>query len=212
MINQFGHEIPAAVFRAIHFSQPLNFRHLSEFYSVPDLVLASVTKEDLGFLEQKGKDGVSQVVSRLERKLMEHKEVIDLTTSEVALPLPLKTWAEGLFAEEINGELAVYVGLSGTYDLLIKSNRTSLSHLKQIQLTPASHVLLRSAFQLYWEERYSIALLGEEISYAIYTAPGESGGKGSARLLLKVLTSNALYVDDASKYINPDLFLRGINI
>ncbi|GEM_PF-6844954 len=212
MINQLGHEIPAAVFRAIHFSQPLNLRYLSEFFSVPDLVLASLTKEDISFLEQKGKDGVSQVVSRLERKLMEKKEVFDLTTSEEALPLPLKTWAESIFSEEINGELAVYVGLSGAYDLLIKSNRTSISHLKQIQLTPTSHLLLRSSFQLYWEERYSLAMLGEDISYAIYAAPGESGGKGSARLLLKILTPDALYVDDAGKYIDPNLFLRGINI
>jgi hypothetical protein len=212
MKNQLGNEIPASVFRAIHFSQPLNLRHCFEFFSIPEFVLASLTSEDIIFLEKKGKDGVSQIISRLERKHMENIEIIDLSASETQLPISLKTWAEGIFASEINGELAVYAGLAGTYDVLIRSNRTSLIQLKQIQLTPVSHVLLRSSFQFYWEEKYSIAFLGSENSYALYTSSGEGGGKGSARLLLKILTPKALYIDDAEKYIQTGLFLRGINI
>ena len=212
MNNQLGYEIPAAVFRAVHFSQPLNLKHLTEFFSIPELVLASLTSEDIEFLEKKGKDGVSQIVSRLERKYMEGKEVVDLTITETPLPLPLKNWAEGIFATEINGELAVYPRLTGTYDVIIKSNRSALSQIKQIQFAPASHILLRSAFQLYWEEKYSIAFHGNEASYALFTSSGEGGGKGSSRLLLKILTPTTLYIDDASKYIQPGLFLRGINI
>lgn len=212
MNNQLGNEIPAAVFRAIHFSQPLNLKYLSEFFSIPDFVLASLTSSDLEFLEKKGKDGVSQIVSRLERKYMEGKEVVDLTSSETQLPLFLKTWAQGIFATEINGELAIYPGLTGTFDIILKSNRTALTQIKQVQFTPESHLLLRSAFQLYWEEKYSIAFLGKETAYTLYTSSGEGGGKGSARLLLKILTPTALYMDDASKYIPTGLFLRGINI
>mgnify|MGYP001764491241 CR=1 FL=1 len=212
MKNQHTIEIPANVFRAIFFSQPLSMRYLNEFFSVPEFIYASLTTDDVKFLEQKGKDGVSQVLSRLERSMMSSIQVVDLTASETTLPSPFDTWAQAIFATEIDASLAVHVGLSGTYNLLVKSNRTTVQNVNQVQLLVNSNILLRSPFQFYWEEKYSIAYKGQDVSYALYTASAEGGGKGSARLLIKIWTHTELLIDDASKYIDVTPFLKGVNI
>lgn len=212
MKNQHNIEIPANVFRAIFFSQPLNMRYLNEFFSIPEFIYASLTPDDVRFLDQKGKDGVSQVLSRLERSLMSPIQVVDLSSTQTMLPSPYDTWAQAIFATEIDASLAVHVGLSGTYNLLVKSNRTAVQSVNQVQLLVNTHILLRSPFQFYWEEKYSIAYIGQDVSYALFTAPAEGGGKGSSRLLIKIWTRTELFIDDASKYIDVTPFLKGVNI
>ncbi len=213
MKNQNAALIPASVYRAIHFSQPLSMRHLGEFYQIPSLLFSSLTTEDIAFLIEKEQNGVSQVLSRLERQLMKQREVLDLSNdSNARLPQWLADHASRIFGLEAADQLAVYFGFSGCFDLVIKSNRTAVSEIEQVQLTPLTCVKLRSPFLFYSEERYSIALRGSDFSCALVAAPGSGGGKGSARLLLKFLTPDALLIDDAAKYFNTELFLKGINI
>lgn len=213
MKNLHAAAIPAAVYRAIHFSQPLSMHYLGEFYQIPSLLFSSLTAADVDFLTEKEQNGVSQVLSRLERQLMKQREVIDLSNdSDARLPQWLAEHACRIFGLEDADQLAVYFGLSGCFDLVIKSNRTAVSEIDQVQLTPLTCIKLRSPFLFYGEERYSVALRGSDLSCALIAAPGASGGKGSARLLLKFLTADALLIDDAAKYFNTDLFLKGINI
>ncbi|MCE5196754.1 MAG: hypothetical protein LLG09_06470 [Negativicutes bacterium] len=213
MKNQNADFIPASVYRAIHFSQPLNLQYLGEFYQIPSLLFSSLTAADIAFLAEKEQNGVSQVLSRLERQLMKQREVLDLSNDNGArLPPRFADHAGRIIGLEAADQLAVYFGFSGCFDLVIKSNRTAVSEIEQVQLTPLTCVKLRSPFLFYSEERYSIALRGSEFSCALVAAPGAGGGKGSARLLIKFLTAEALLIDDAAKYFNTELFLKGINI
>lgn len=212
MRNQKGTEITPMAYRAIYFAQPFNLRNLNEFYRVPELIFSELEAQDVELLERRGKSAIQQIINKVENSLLKGRNILDLSEETELLPEEAAKIAKAIQGYWQNNELIIKPNLTGAFDFVQKSNRTTAIEIKSIKCTQASEFTLRSSFNLYWEERYSLAWRSDQFSLALLATSAARGGKGQARLLIKILLENSLYIDDLSKYIETEAFLSNINI
>lgn len=212
MKNTKNTDISANAYKALYFGQPLTLRHLNEFYRVPELLFTDLTATDVEALDQKGKGALTQIINKVEKNIMGSREIIDYSDTEERLPenlIPILKKIQGFWE---NNELIIKPKLSGVFDFIQKSNRTTVTEIRNLLLEENTEFFLRSGFNLYWEEKYSLAWRTPDFGLALYTASAAGGGKGQARVLVKVLQKDALYIDNGAKYFDVTSFLVDVNI
>ncbi|MBO5126863.1 MAG: hypothetical protein J6D10_04760, partial [Clostridia bacterium] len=91
---------------------------------------------------------------------------------------------------------------TGVYDVYSKMNRNGCFEVSGMNVTPATEFTVVNELNTFWEDRYSIALKSEAVSFAVSVEDPKTGKKGGALARIYVFKDGSLYVDDLAKYMD----------
>jgi len=91
---------------------------------------------------------------------------------------------------------------TGVYDVYAKMNRNGCFEVSGMNVTPATEFTVVNELNTFWEDRYSIALKSEAVSFAVSVEDPKTGKKGGALARIYVFRDGSLFVDDLAKYMD----------
>ena len=189
------------------------FRTLGVFYQERNEVLSvieALSDEEIAAVAEECRAGgvrlrtFPKYLSRVESALIGGREIVDLTQSEERAiqtigGVPAEEFVR--IHEETSGA-AVSFAVEGTFDLLQRGNRTGCCEIKSLRVTPGTRFTVVNELLPYWEDRYSVALKSEGLSFAIAAEDPKLGKKGSACVRIYVIEDGAIRIDDLGKYVD----------
>ena len=189
------------------------FRTLPVFYLERNEVLNAVTQlsdEEIAKIAQECREGgvrwrsFTKYMNKIETSLIGGREITDLSqTEEKAFTtvggMPMEDFIQ--IRESASGA-SVSFNVSGKFDLLQRGNRNGCTEIKNLNVTPETEFTVVNELLPYWEDRYSVALKSENLSFAISAEDPKIGKKGSACIRLYVIEDGKITVDDLGKYVD----------
>ena len=155
---------------------------------------------------------VPKYLNKLETALLGGAEIVDLSATDEKIDgICGKPVSDFIRIKEKADGLAVSFDVTGTFDCLIKANRNGKFTVKGLGITPETEFTLVNELTAFWEDRYSLALKSEAVSFAISAEDSKMGKKGSAAIKLYVLADGKLTIDDLGKYMDTSSMLLWIN-
>ena len=91
---------------------------------------------------------------------------------------------------------------TGVYDVYSKMNRNGCFEVSGMNVTPATEFTVVNELNTFWEDRYSVALKSDAVSFAVSVEDPKTGKKGGALARIYVFKDGNLYVDDLAKYMD----------
>lgn len=157
--------------------------------------------------------GFAKYMNKLESSFIGGREIVDLSqTEECALTsvggVPIEDFVR--VTEKPFGA-AVSFNVNGTFDLLAKGNRNGVADIKNIGVTPETEFTVVDELLPFWEDRYSVALKSDGLSFAISAEDPKTGKKGSACVRIYVIENDRVVIDDLGKYIDTTPLTLWIN-
>ncbi len=142
--------------------------------------------------------------------LTKDKTVKDIFDSAERLPKKYADIIEGIKAEENDFELAVSFPLNLTADVYKTFGKGAFDKNEGIAVTPDTRFIVKNKLSSYSDSHFSISLSSEYLTVAIATTPNRSAIKADADLALLIIDKEHIYYDNASKYIDVKLFVKGL--
>ncbi len=198
------------------------FRTLGVFYLEKNAVLNKITEmsdeESSKIADECREGGVRwrnfvKHLNKIESALLGAREIIDLSQStERAFSEACGiSVAELIKVHESASGVSVSFALNGKFDVLAKGNRNGCFEVKGMTVSPETEFTLVNELLPFWEDRYSIALKGENISVAISAEDPKTGKKGSSCAKLYIIDEKSVRIDDLGKYIDTSALTLWIN-
>jgi len=198
------------------------FRTLSVFYTERNEVLKKVLEQDDETVARIADEcreggtrwrGFTKYMNKLETAFVGEREIVDLSqTDEKALTtvggVDVKDFVKIL---EKNDGVAVSFAVNGTFDVLTKGNRNGVGDFRNVGVTESTEFTVVNELLPFWEDRYSVALKSENLSFAISAEDPKTGKKGSACVRLYVIEPNRVVIDDLGKYVDTTALTLWIN-
>lgn len=198
------------------------FRTLGAFYLEKNQVLDKITlmtDEEISAIAAECRDGgvrwrnFVKHMNKIESALLQGREIVDLSQSEEKAidtvgGMPV---SELITVKEKASGVAVSFNLKGRFDILQKGNRNGCFELKNVSISPDTEFTLVNELTAFWEDRYSVALKGENLSVAIASEDPKTGKKGSACVRIYVIEGDKVRIDDLGKYIDTSAMTLWIN-
>lgn len=189
------------------------FRTLGVFFLERNEVLRkieSLTDEEIAKIAEECREGgvrwkgFVKHLNKIETSLIGGREIIDysLTDERVFDTIGGRPVAEFIRVIEKTDGVAVAFDVNGKFDVLAKGNRNGCFDVKNLTVTPESEFTLVNELTNFWEDRYSVALKGENFSVAVSAEDPKTGKKGSSCAKIYVIEPNAIKIDDLGKYID----------
>jgi len=154
----------------------------------------------------------AKVMRKAEEALLGGMEIRDLSLTEDKIPLENTEWADSpvqVFPQPDGVQISF--GVNGTFDVLGKMNRNGKYQISGVQVTPQTKFTVVNELLPFWEDRYSVALRGENLWMAVSVEDPKIGRKGLACVKLYVGQNGILYIDNLDKYTDVTEMLRWIN-
>ncbi len=197
------------------------FKHLGVFYLEKNEVLGKIlseSEESIAKIADECREGgvrwrmFPKYLNKVESALLGGAEIVDLSLTEETIDgICGKPVAEFIKVTEKADGIAVSFDVNGTFDCLMKANRNGKFTVKGMGVTPDTEFTLVNELTAFFEDRYSLALKSEAVSFAISAEDSKQGKKGSAAIKLYVLADGKLTVDDLAKYMDTSAMLLWIN-
>jgi len=197
------------------------FKNLGVFYLEKNEVLARIlseSEESIAKIADECREGgvrwrmFPKYLNKVESTLLGGAEIVDLSATEEKIDsICGKPVAEFIKVTEKADGIAVSFDVTGTFDCLMKANRNGKFSVKSMGVTPETEFTLVNELTAFFEDRYSVALKSEAISFAISAEDSKQGKKGSAAIKLYVLADGKLTIDDLGKYMDTSAMLLWIN-
>ncbi len=197
------------------------FKYLGVFYSEKNEVFAKIVSEDeetIARIANECREGgvrwrmFPKYLNKLESALLGGAEIVDLCATEEKIPAICgKAVADFIKVKEKADGIAVSFDVEGIFDCFLKANRNGKFSVKAMGVTPETEFTLVNELTAFWEDRYSVALKSETVSFAISAEDSKMGKKGSAAIKLYVLADDKLMIDDLGKYTDTSAMLLWIN-
>lgn len=180
------------------------FKVLSEFYNIKQVTY--------DYAEQFNKSGnPSTLALQAEKLLLDGMQVIDnrKQVGEISL---IREISSKIRLKEEKDSIKVRFDFYKAYaDILQKGNRGHITALYDVILSTIKFEI-RNRFILYNEESYSIAVkIKEGMWFSIGVGLSDSGLKGTAEAVIKVIDGNNIFIDNLSKYIDTRILTDGMN-
>lgn len=106
------------------------------------------------------------------------------------------------------------IAFDGNY--FFKGYRTTKVTIPNMQVTPNTVLEVKKQLNVYPNEKFTLAFTKEEngklIGFSIGVVPATTGMKGQAQCIVTVLTQDAYIIDDASKYMDVSLLVKGMSV
>ncbi len=157
--------------------------------------------------------GFTKYMNKIESTLVGGREIVDMSQSEERA----LTSVGGVPIEELvkvtekPSGVAVSFNVTGKFDLLEKGNRNGVADIKNIGVTPETEFTVVDELLPFWEDRYSVALKSDELSFAISAEDPKTGKKGSACVRIYVVENDRIVIDDLGKYTDTTPLTLWIN-
>lgn len=197
------------------------FKHLGVFYLEKNEVLGKIlseSEEGIAKIADECREGgvrwrmFSKYLNKVESALLGGAEIVDLSATEEKIDAICgKPVADFIKVTEKADGIAVSFDVNGTFDCLMKANRNGKFSVKGLGVTPETEFTLVNELTAFFEDRYSLALKSEAVSFAISAEDSKQGKKGSAAIKLYVLADGKLTIDDLGKYMDTSAMLLWIN-
>lgn len=157
--------------------------------------------------------GFATQLRRIEKELIGDRALTDASqTEEKAFQCILgKPVSEFISIYSDVSGVSVSFNVSGVFDVLAKGNRNGVTELKNIGVSPETKFVLVNELNPFWEDRYSVALKGKEVSFALSAENPKTGVKGSCCAKLYLITEDEIIIDDLSKYMDISDLILWIN-
>ncbi len=198
------------------------FKHLGVFYLEKNEVLGKIlseSEESIAKIADECREGgvrwrmFPKYLNKVESALLGGAEIVDLSqTEEKISSICGKPVAEFIKVTEKADGIAVSFDVNGTFDCLMKANRNGKFTVKGMGVTPETEFTLVNELTAFFEDRYSVALKSEAVSFALSAEDSKQGKKGSAAIKLYVLADGKLIIDDLGKYMDTSPMLLWINL
>lgn len=157
--------------------------------------------------------GFTKYMTKLEKSMIGEREIVDASmTDEKALETVggVKTEDFVKIIEKPSG-VAVSFKVNGRFDLISKGNRNGVCEIKGIGVTEETEFTVVDELLPFWEDRYSVALKSDGLSFAISAEDPKTGKKGSACVRIYVIEENRVVIDDLGKYTDTSALTLWIN-
>ncbi|MGN1346276.1 MAG: hypothetical protein ACI4V1_05790 [Eubacteriales bacterium] len=188
------------------------FRSLSLFFHERKAVLdkiVSLPEEEIAKIAAECREGgvrwraFAKYMNKIEGALLTG-EVVDRSQSEdCAIPdidgVPVKDF---LHIHETPSGVNLSFEVNGLYDVYAKMNRNGCFEVSGMNVTPQTEFTVVNELNTFWEDRYSLALKSERLSFAVSVEDPKTGKKGGACARIYVFRDGTLTVDDLSKYMD----------
>lgn len=157
--------------------------------------------------------GFTKYMNKIESAIIGEREIVDMSQSdERAIEsiggVPVADFVK--IIEEPSGA-SVSFNISGTFDLLKKGNRNGVAEIHALGVTPETRFTVVDELLPFWEDRYSVALKGDALSFALSAEDPKTGKKGSACVRIYVIEDGRVVIDDLGKYIDTSALTLWIN-
>ena len=148
--------------------------------------------------------GFTKYMTKIEKSVIGEREIVDLSqTDERALDTIGGVKVEDFVkVKEVPSGVVVSFNVNGKFDILAKGNRNGVSDIKGIGVTPETEFTVVDELLPFWEDRYSLALKSDSLSFAISAEDPKTGKKGSACVRIYVIEDGRVVIDDLGKYID----------
>lgn len=198
------------------------FRTLGVFYLERNSVfnaICALPDDEISAIAQECREGgvrwrsFLKHLNKVETSLIGGREIIDCSLNdECAFECVHGMAVEDFIrVREKNDGVSVSFNLSGTFDVLSKSNRNGCFEANGITISPESEFRLVNELTPYWEDRYSLALKSDSFSVAVSAEDPKTGKKGSACAKLYVIENGTVRIDDLGKYTDTTALTLWIN-
>jgi len=197
--------------REIQYSYP-EIPYFEEYFDVNSMILNTATPEMLAAIEKDGVNAVKSCTRKFYESIRAGRDIIDGTKSEVkVLPPEAVLILSNISVINNPDSIEVYNMMEGTFDITVKGYRSSIVEIFGVCVNKETRFKLRSSMLIYGNEKYSLAfrLRDRSFGFALIGEPRDRGNKG----ILKVsyFTDKAYFIDDASKYIDVQPFVKGLS-
>ena len=157
--------------------------------------------------------GFTKYLTKIEKSLIGEREIVDLSmTDDRALEhIRCINVADFVKIIEKPSGVAVSFNVSGKFDVLAKGNRNGVTDIKAVGVTPETEFTVVDELLPFWEDRYSVALKSENLSFAISAEDPKTGKKGSACVRIYVIEDSRVVIDDLGKYTDTSALTQWIN-
>lgn len=198
------------------------FRTLSVFFVERKEVLGVIAAQDDETIARIASEcreggvrwrGFTKYMNKLEASVIGEREIVDLSQSEekaldsiCGVPV-----SEFVSVKEIPSGVAVSFKVNGKFDIIAKGNRNGVTDIKGIGVTPETEFTVVDELLPFWEDRYSVALKSDDISFAISAEDPKTGKKGSSCIRIYVLEKDRVVIDDLGKYMDTSALTVWIN-
>ncbi len=197
------------------------FKHIGVFYPEKNMVLEKILsegEETIARVADECREGgvrwrmFPKYLNKLETALLNGAEIVDLSSAEEKIDAICgKPVADFIRVTEKADGIAVSFDVTGTFDCFLKANRNGKFMVKGMAVTPDTEFTLVNELTAFFEDRYSLALKSDAVSFAISAEDSKQGKKGSAAIKLYVLADGKLIIDDLGKYMDTTSMLLWIN-
>ena len=199
----------------VNYASP-TFRFFEPFLSLKDELLNRIAEDkdyaaDAKSILEGDKNAAEGRLRKLEETLTAGRRLINCeNVEEKALPPYLDNIASQIEGVARAARTDVYFNVVGLFDVVTLSARGQYSEIRSVMLGSDSAVTVRRETNMYGNEKYSVALRGED--YWIALAAGPSGQKIKTGAVLRIFAcdKDGLYADSAAKYFDPAPMLKGL--
>lgn len=142
--------------------------------------------------------------------LTKDKIVKDIFDSAEKLPEEYANIIKGIKVEESAFETAVAFPLDITATVYKTFGKGAFDKNENVNITPDTRFIVKNKLSSYSEAHFSISLEGADLTLAIATTPNRSAIKADADLALLIIDKEHIYYDNASKYMDVKLLVKGL--
>lgn len=191
----------------VNYSSP-TFRFFEPFLSLKDELLNRIAEDgsynaDAESILNGDKNAAEGRLRKLEETITSGRQLINFENSEEkALPPYLADIASGIKGVVRAARTDVYFGVEGKFDIVTLSARGQYSEIVGVTLDKSSYVTVRRETNMYGNEKYSIALRGNDFWLALAAGPSGQKIKTGAVLRIFACDKDGLYADAAAKYLD----------
>lgn len=189
------------------------FRTLGVFYLERNEVLkriCSLSEDEIAKIASDCREGgvrwkgFSKFLTKAENALLAGREAKDFSqTDEKGLVSVGGTAIENFITvHEQDSGVSVSFNVNGRFDVLAKGNRSGCFEVSGMNITPDTQFTVVNELIPFWEDRYSLAVKGENFSAAISAEDPKTGKKGGACIRIYVVEGENVIIDDLGKYID----------
>lgn len=186
------------------------FRSLSLFFNEREEVLNKIVgmpDEEIAKIAAECREGgvrwraFAKHMNKLESSMLTG-EVIDRSADEERALTEICGVPVGEFVRinETPCGVKLSFAVNGVYDVYAKMNRNGCFEVSGMNITPDTEFTAVNELNTFWEDRYSIALKGENESFAVSVEDPKTGKKGGAVARIYLFKNGELIIDDLGKY------------
>lgn len=188
------------------------FRSLSLFFNEREEVLDKIVKmsdEEIAKIATECREGgvrwraFAKYMNKIEGEMLSGGVVDHSADEECALSeICGVSVADFVHIKETPYGVKLSFEVNGVYDVYAKMNRNGCFEVSGMNVSPNTEFTVVNELNTFWEDRYSVALKSEDVSFAVSVEDPKTGKKGGAVAKIYVFKDGTLTVDDLSKYID----------